>query len=319
MATPCRKTEKAYWAVIVTQSNVVLDSEIFLLADYRIIKKLLQLEEFGVVEDRLWVRLLLWASGTKEHPDLIACVSSSLDEQARKRSRSEETSDALRQRAHKSMVLKELIEHVRFPVMDQSFFLVRAANYLSRKQERSVLAFHLLECTTKFSTSKRTSVPPTESVPIVMDGSSTAAAHTLLQGSANWPCVTGSPPLNPTFGELSFGLPSSSGSKISIVEVEFEFSANRGLFEEADCAARFELCTVGNPCGKSSGCCRKGTRRQRVSLSGLPPARAWQLKIKGVHGWGAQLAKLAVRGRISVQDWATTVVESRAALLLSSP
>ncbi|CAE8638330.1 unnamed protein product, partial [Polarella glacialis] len=307
--------EPAYWSTFVADSNSVLQSPAFLLADHRIIQKLVQLDEFGVAEDLLWSRLVEWAAATEQKPELVSSLLYNESEgQDRQRCHGDKSLQPAEPSSHNHLVLREFIQHLRFPLMSKALFVEEAAMYLSREEERSVTTFHLLGRKPQFSTSERICGPSVCDLPVrILGGNATRAYLTrLLEGTATLPLVS-------TFDKskydyLTFELPADHRAMI-VFEVHFTFC---GGATDAACGRDFHWSALDGSTGQVSGRCALFQSVQAVSLPPLPPARKWQLQWTSLHDPSAKLAKLCLKGHESQDDWANSVVKSRASQLYNS-
>ncbi|CAE8596792.1 unnamed protein product [Polarella glacialis] len=334
-------TERAYWSTCVADSNSVLQSPAFLLADHRIIQKLVQLDEFGVAEDLLWSRLVEWAAGTEQKPELVSSLLCNESEgQEKQRCHGDKSLEPAKPSSHKHLVLREFIQHLRFPLMSKTLFVDEATMYLSPEEERSVTTFYLLGRKSQFSTSERICGPSACDLPIRILGSDDAhvfnlksllqGAASLLQGTATWPLVCSWDKYK--HNQLFFELPEDHPSMI-VSEVQFTFC---GGATDSACGREFHLhaldgkpttttttattttITTTTSAVKASGRCVALESVQAVQLPPLPPARKWQLEFASLHDPSAKLAKLCLKGQASQGDWANSVVNSRAFQLLSN-
>ncbi|CAE8699510.1 unnamed protein product [Polarella glacialis] len=305
-----------YWSTIVADSNSALQSPAFLLADHRIIQKLVQLDEFGVAEDLLWSRLLQWAASTEQKPELVSSLLGSESEgQERKRRRGDESLEPAEPSSHKFLVLREFIQHLRFPLMSKAIFVTEAAKYLSREEERSVTTFHLLGCKPQFSTSERICGPCSRALPISMCTTSDAPheATRLLHGTATWTCRIKHAA---TYNQLTFELPKSHLPMI-VSALHLTYANPTGDF-----TSTFQLQAVFGSSRKSSGrplLTERFLKSNTVWVTGLPPARKWKLEFQTPIESDAKLAGLRVMGIDSQDAWAKSVVDRRASQLFRAP
>ena len=128
---------------LLANSEGIVESPFFLETHGSIIASLIKLDEFNVVEERLWDRLAEWSACAVRKPELLGPFSEVTPCPALKRAKTT-VDGANEQAALKEAVFQMMLPHIRCTLLPKDFFVDKVRNYLDREQSDAVMDYFLL-------------------------------------------------------------------------------------------------------------------------------------------------------------------------------
>eukprot|EP00927_Polykrikos_kofoidii_P029847 TRINITY_DN25737_c0_g2_i1.p1 TRINITY_DN25737_c0_g2~~TRINITY_DN25737_c0_g2_i1.p1 ORF type:complete len:571 (+),score=94.93 TRINITY_DN25737_c0_g2_i1:45-1715(+) len=308
------EVERSYWCTVLLNSEKVVQSPSFAMAHSDIISRLVKLDEFGVSEECLWLRLVEWAANTQKYPELLGDLGefedNSLGDTPSKRRRIDCMSPF--GVVSELQVLQHLRQHVRFPAMDMTFFANEVRSYLSREESESVMLHHLLQRPSVFSSSKRTGLPRAKVVPLPIELTALhcpAEAQRLSQGGAAWRLNRVAITMMILDEEafiLKAALPESSKAMV-VTKVCLTFASPA-------CWPAFELSTACGTFRRTENAHGRSVAiKMQMYWQSPPPSHSWKIIPKNLDPQTnyADLVRVEIAGKLPAETSAAEVVSAR--------